>query len=185
MNKQMLVPSGISALRLAALPLFLYFFFNGNKTLATLVFASAALTDLIDGYIARKLGAESKFGAYFDAAADFIFVAGIFAAFTISNYYPSWIIMLIAVSFTQFLFSSIYIKKLYDPLGKYIGSVLYIAITLTLLSPSTLTFAFVKIGSFLFATASIVTRTVSFYSTFRKNHFSQKLKIEQSKPSAA
>jgi phosphatidylglycerophosphate synthase len=181
----MLVPSSISALRLVALPLFLYFFFSGNTTLATLVFASAAVTDLIDGYIARKLGVKSKFGAYFDAAADFIFIAGIFAAFTIRNYYPSWMIVLIAVSFTQFLFSSFYTKRLYDPLGKYVGSVLYIAIALTLLSPSTLTFTFVQVGSFLFATASIVTRTASFYSTFRKNHFSQKLKIEQSKPIAA
>ncbi|MGE5188183.1 MAG: CDP-alcohol phosphatidyltransferase family protein, partial [Betaproteobacteria bacterium] len=56
MNKQMLVPSGISTLRLAALPLFIYFFFNGNITVATLVFAVAVMTDLFDGYLARKLG---------------------------------------------------------------------------------------------------------------------------------
>src|SRR4030065_868926 len=114
MNKQMLVPSGISALRLAALPLFLYFFFNGNTALAMVVFAMAAVTDLFDGYIARKLGAASKFGAYFDAAVDFIFVSGIFASFTINSSYPAWLLVLIAASFTQFLVSSLYTKKLYD-----------------------------------------------------------------------
>ena len=107
MNKQMLVPSGISAIRLAALPLFIYFFFNGNTAVATLVFAVAMVTDLFDGYLARKLGVASKFGAYFDAAVDFTFVSGIFAAFTINSYYPAWMLVLIAVSFAQFLFSSL------------------------------------------------------------------------------
>jgi phosphatidylglycerophosphate synthase len=165
MNKQKLVPSGISALRLAALPLFLYFFCYGNTTVSMLVFASAAVTDLFDGFIARKLGAESKFGAYFDAATDFIFVLGVFWAFTLSSCYPQWLLVLIAASFTQFLVSSFYTKKLYDPLGKYIGSVLYIAIALTLLSPATLTFTFVQIGFSLFAITSFATRTISFAPT--------------------
>jgi phosphatidylglycerophosphate synthase len=102
MNKQMLIPSGISALRLAALPLFLYFFFNGNTALAMVVFSMAAVTDLFDGYIARKLVAASKFGAYFDAATDFIFVLGIFWAFTLSSYYHQWLLVLIALRLRSF-----------------------------------------------------------------------------------
>jgi len=174
MNKQMLVPSGISAIRLTALPLFIYFFFNSNTAVATLVFGVAAVTDLFDGYFARNLGATSKFGAYFDAAIDFIFVSGIFAAFAINSYYPVWMLVLIAISFAQFLFSSLYTKKLYDPIGKYIGSVLYIAIALTLLSPATLTFIFVQIGFSLYAITFFVTRTASFTSTYRKTHFLKK-----------
>ena len=177
----MLVPSGISTLRLAALPLFIYFFFNGNTAVATLVFAIAVVTDLFDGYLARKLGGASKFGAYFDAAVDFIFVSGIFVAFTINSYYPTWMLVLIAVSFAQFLFSSLYTKKLYDPLGKYIGSALYIAIALTLLSPTTLIFNFVQIGFSLFAITSFVTRTASFTATYRKTYLTQKIDLKHAK----
>jgi phosphatidylglycerophosphate synthase len=184
MNKQMLIPSGISALRLAALPLFLYFFFNGNTALAMVVFSMAAVTDLFDGYIARKLVAASKFGAYFDAATDFIFVLGVFWAFTLSSYYQQWLLVLIAVSFAQFLVSSLYTKKLYDPLGKYIGSVLYIAIALTLLSPATLTFTFVQIGFSLFVITSFVTRTISF-ATYRKTYLTQKISLKHPKTHTA
>jgi phosphatidylglycerophosphate synthase len=166
MNKQMLFPSGISALRLAALPVFIYFFFNGSIAVATLIFAVAVVTDLFDGYLARKLGVASKFGAYFDAAVDFIFVSGIFAAFTINSYYSAWMLGLILVSFAQFLLSSLYTRKLYDPLGKYIGSALYMAIILTLLSPTTLTFNFVQIGFSLYVLTSFVTRTASFGTTY-------------------
>ncbi|HSQ49167.1 MAG TPA: CDP-alcohol phosphatidyltransferase family protein [Candidatus Deferrimicrobiaceae bacterium] len=154
---------------MAALPLFIYFFSYGNIAVAMLFFTVAAVTDLFDGYFARKLGAASKFGAYFDAAVDFILVSGIFASFTINSYYPAWVLVLIAASFTQFLVSSLYTKKLYDPLGKYIGSILYIAIALTLLSPATLTFTFVQIGFSLFAITSFATRTISF-ATYRKTH---------------
>jgi phosphatidylglycerophosphate synthase len=178
MKKQMLIPSGISALRLTALPLFLYFFFNGNTAMAMVVFASAAMTDLFDGFFARKLGAVSKFGAYFDAATDFILVLGIFAAFTISSYYPQWMLLLIAFSFAQFLTSSLYTKKLHDPLGKYIGSVLYIAIALSLLFPSTFIFNFVQIGFSLFAITSFVTRTASFTTTYRKTILNQKIDLK-------
>jgi phosphatidylglycerophosphate synthase len=182
MNKQALVPSGISALRLAALPLFLYFFFNSASALCLLVFASAIITDLADGYVARKLKVASKFGAYFDAVTDFVLVIGIFALFIFSSYYPPWMLLLIAASFAQFLATSLYSKKLYDPLGKYIGSVLYIAIGLTLLSPTPIIFTIVKVGFPIFALASFVTRTASFTAMYRKIHLNQKINIKQPKP---
>jgi hypothetical protein len=86
-------------------------------------------------------------------------------------------------SFAQFL-SSLYTKKLYDPLGKYIGSVLYIAIALTLLSPATLTFTSVQIGFSLFVITSFVTRTISF-ATYRKTHLTQKISLKHPKTHTA
>jgi phosphatidylglycerophosphate synthase len=185
MKKQMLVPFSISALRLVALPFFLYFFFNGDTAVATFVFAIAAVTDLFDGYFARKLGAASRFGAYYDAVTDFIFVSGIFTAFIINSYYPTWMLLFIAVSFAHFLLTSLYTKKLYDPLGRYIGSTLYIAIALTLLSPTTLTFNFVQIGFSLFAIISFIARTASFTATYRKIRVAQKIDLNHPKSHTA
>jgi phosphatidylglycerophosphate synthase len=184
MNKNVLVPSGISALRLVALPLFLCFFANGATAGCIVVFGLAQLTDLLDGYFARKLGVASKFGAYFDAATDFVLVTGIFIAFTLSNYYPAWILLLIAASFTQFIITSRFHKKLYDPLGKYIGSVLYIAIGLTLLAPTTPVFVLVEVGFSGFAITSFVTRTVSLTTDHRKNLLIQR-GLQQAKPHTA
>lgn len=167
MNKSALVPSGISSLRIVALPIFLYYYSVGNPLFCIVVFSLAQVTDLIDGYVARKLGVASKTGAYFDAVTDFVFIIGIFAAFTMSGYYPVWIIVLIGASFAQFIISSRYSKNLYDPLGKYIGSVLYIAIGLTLLSPTPAIFTLVEVGFPAFALTSFVTRTASYTNHYR------------------
>jgi phosphatidylglycerophosphate synthase len=177
MNRKAIVPSGISALRLASLPIFLYYFTVGNPLACILVFGLSQITDLIDGYVARKLHVASKAGAYFDAVIDFIFIIGIFTAFTLSGYYSTWILVLIGALFAQFIISSIYTKRLYDPLGKYIGSVLYIAIGLTLLSPTPIIFTLVEMGFPLFALTSFVTRTVSLAANYR-----QTLLLRRSKP---
>jgi Phosphatidylglycerophosphate synthase len=176
MNAKALVPSGISALRLVALPIFLYYFAAGNILACILVFGLAQVTDLIDGYAARKLQVASKAGAYFDVVTDFVFIAGIFTAFTLSGYYPLWIMALIVGSFAQFIISSIYTKKLYDPLGKYIGSVLYIAIGLTLLSPTPAIFTVVEVGFPVFALTSFVSRTASYAVNYRRSMLLQKTK---------
>jgi phosphatidylglycerophosphate synthase len=169
MNKQALIPSGISTLRLAALPIFLYFSSTGATALCLLVVALAAGTDLLDGYVARKLKVASKIGAYFDAATDFTLITGIFATFTLSNYYSAWMLLFIAASFTQFILSSFYTKKLYDPLGKYLGSALYLAIAVTLAFPLQAVLVAVEVGFIAFASTSFVTRTISFANIHKKN----------------
>jgi phosphatidylglycerophosphate synthase len=176
MNIKTIVPSAISSLRLVALPIFLYCFSAGNILACILVFGLTQVTDLFDGYAARKLHMASKAGAYFDVVTDFVFIAGIFAAFTLAGYYPTWIMALIAASFGQFIISSVYTKKLYDPLGKYIGSVLYIAIGLTLLSPTPVVFTIVEVGFPLFALTSFVSRTASYAVNYRRSMLLHKTK---------
>jgi phosphatidylglycerophosphate synthase len=169
MNKQALIPSGISMLRLAALPIFLYFLSINATALCLLIFALAAVTDLLDGYIARKLKVASKTGAYFDVATDFALITAIFAAFTLNGYYSFWMLAFIGASFAQFVLSSLYTKKLYDPLGKYLGSALYLAIAVTLVFPVSAVFAVVEVGFIVFASTSFVTRTLSFATIHKKN----------------
>jgi len=180
-----LIPSGISSLRIAALPLFLYFNSIGATSLCLLVFALAAGTDLVDGFIARKLNVTSKTGAYFDAVTDFILVMGIFTAFTLNGYYPAWLLFLIAASFVQFVLTGYFGKRLYDPLGKYIGSVLYIGITLTLLGPTALVFCIVQLGVLTFTLTSFVTRTLGLAGITKKTLISIQPKIRQTNPNPA
>lgn len=49
--------------------------FGWSNELATLIFALAAVTDWFDGYLARKLGETSRFGAFLDPVADKLIVA--------------------------------------------------------------------------------------------------------------
>ena len=161
MQKLSLIPTIISSLRIAVLPLFFYLFNTENITSCLILFASSVATDLFDGYLARKLKVTSRFGAYYDAATDFALVIGIFTFFATKGYYPTWLLLLITASFIQFLATSLYAKKLYDPIGRYIGSALYIGIVLTLVFPTQATFSFVEFAFVGFFLISLVSRIVS------------------------
>jgi CDP-diacylglycerol--glycerol-3-phosphate 3-phosphatidyltransferase len=161
MQKLTLIPTFISSLRIAALPLFLYAYNMGNVPACLVFLAFCAATDFFDGYLARKLKATSWFGAYYDATTDFILIIGIFTIFYAVGFYPIWLLLLIAAAFIQFLATSYLAKKLYDPVGRYIGSALYIGIVLTLLWPTQAFFNFVQYAFVGFLLVSIASRTIS------------------------
>jgi phosphatidylglycerophosphate synthase len=161
MQKQTLIPTFTSSLRIAALPLFLFLFNIGNITLCLILLAFCAATDFFDGYFARKIGATSKFGAYYDATTDFILIIGIFAIFHAVGFYPIWLLLLITASFIQFLATSYFSKKMYDPVGRYLGSALYVGVVLTLLWPTPSIFIFVQYAFAVFFLVSIASRTIS------------------------
>lgn len=155
------IPTIISSLRIAVLPLFIYLYNSANIAPCLILLAFSAITDFFDGYLARKLAATSSFGAYYDAITDFIFVIGIFTFFTADGFYPIWLPLLIAASFIQFITTSLFAKKLYDPIGKYIGSALYIGIVLTLVFPTQATYSFVQYAFVGFFLVSIGSRIIS------------------------
>jgi cardiolipin synthase len=67
------VPNILTALRLAAIPVFVWLLIesdHGRSIAASLVFAVAAVTDWFDGYLARRLAAQSRFGRLVDPLAD-------------------------------------------------------------------------------------------------------------------
>lgn len=71
------LPNLLTALRILLIPVFVFFFYvpvPHANLLATLVFGLAALTDWFDGYLARRLGATSAFGAFLDPVADKLMV---------------------------------------------------------------------------------------------------------------
>ncbi len=161
MNKHLAIPTFISSLRIAALPLFIYLYNIGNVTSCLILLAFCAATDFLDGYLARKLKVTSRFGAYYDSTTDFTLMMGVFAVFYVEGYYPVWLLLLVTVSFAQFLATSFYGKKLYDPVGRYLGSALYIGIALTLVWPTEAIFIFVQFAFVGFFLVSIVSRIIS------------------------
>ena len=77
------LPNALTWLRIALIPLFVVVFYLPEGWLpkhsinftATLIFAVAAITDWLDGYLARKLNQMSAFGAFLDPVADKLMVA--------------------------------------------------------------------------------------------------------------
>lgn len=71
------LPTVLTLMRLLLIPVFVGLFYwptPRSNLLAAIVFIIAALTDLLDGYLARKLHKTTKFGAFLDPVADKIMV---------------------------------------------------------------------------------------------------------------
>lgn len=74
-----LIPCAISVLRaLAVIPIL--FLFSSHLTAACIIFVTAAASDFLDGFLARKLRAESTLGEIIDPIADKILYLGSLAA---------------------------------------------------------------------------------------------------------
>ncbi len=67
----------LTLIRIAAIPVVVICFYNSMdfaRPIAGIVFGLAAVTDVLDGYAARKLGQTSKFGEFLDPVADKLMV---------------------------------------------------------------------------------------------------------------
>lgn len=72
------LPTLLTLLRIALIPVFVGVFFlpfRGTNLLCAALFGLAALTDWLDGYLARRLDQISAFGAFLDPVADKLMVA--------------------------------------------------------------------------------------------------------------
>ena len=76
------IPNNLTLLRIALIPCLILVFYLSDNTLsayqknltATLIFLFAAITDWLDGYLARRLNQTSDFGAFIDPVADKLIV---------------------------------------------------------------------------------------------------------------
>ncbi|MCH8491860.1 MAG: CDP-diacylglycerol--glycerol-3-phosphate 3-phosphatidyltransferase [Idiomarina sp.] len=72
------IPNLLTSFRILLIPVFLAVFYlpiENAHFFAAIIFVVAAITDGLDGYIARKLEQQTKFGAFLDPVADKIMVA--------------------------------------------------------------------------------------------------------------
>jgi CDP-diacylglycerol--glycerol-3-phosphate 3-phosphatidyltransferase len=72
------LPTWLTLFRVALLPVMVVVFylpFRGHNITAAIVFLLAAVTDWLDGYLARRLNLTSAFGAFLDPVADKLMVA--------------------------------------------------------------------------------------------------------------
>lgn len=68
-----------------------------STTACFLVYLVAALSDWLDGYLARRCGVVSAFGKFMDALADKIFMIGLFVAILVFGILPRWALFLVLV----------------------------------------------------------------------------------------
>ena len=89
------LPNKLTILRILLIPFFLIALLSGifeypvNQYVALVVFAVAALTDALDGYIARKRGLITTFGKFIDPVADKMLITAAVVAMVQLSLLPS------------------------------------------------------------------------------------------------
>jgi cardiolipin synthase (CMP-forming) len=89
------VPNLLSALRLLAAPVAAWAILANHDTLALAMFAFAGLSDLADGFVARRWGFASRFGAWLDPIADKLLMLLCFVALLRVGVAPFWLVVLV------------------------------------------------------------------------------------------
>ena len=69
------VPNGVSLVRLALIPVFVWLLVIGEYGWAGILLAVIGATDWIDGYLARRLNQVTEIGKFLDPLADRLAVA--------------------------------------------------------------------------------------------------------------
>lgn len=89
----------LTILRIFLVPVFLIFIavkgIPYGRSIATAVFIIAALTDQLDGYIARSRNQITKFGKFMDPLADKLLVSAALISFVELKMIHSWVAMVI------------------------------------------------------------------------------------------
>ena len=97
-------PNKLTLLRIILAPFFMFFFLTDNfymRLIGLSLFVIAALTDLADGYYARKYGIITGFGKFMDPLADKILVSSALVSFIALNYVsPLPVILIIGREFS-------------------------------------------------------------------------------------
>lgn len=89
------LPNLLTALRLAAAPMFAILLVNGADRAALGVFAFAGLSDAADGFLAKRFGLATHFGRLLDPAADKLLMLASFLALTALKIAPLWLTFLV------------------------------------------------------------------------------------------
>lgn len=81
----------LTVLRILLIPVFVTLLVYRRAGLALAVFCLASLTDLLDGYIARRRGSQSRLGAFLDPTADKLMLTASYVTLTYLRALPFWI----------------------------------------------------------------------------------------------
>ena len=111
------IPNLLTLFRLLLVPLFIVVFHSEQNMhlFATLIFVLASVTDVIDGYIARKYNMITRWGQLMDPLADKCMqLAGIISLF-IADLVPGWFIFLLVIKELMMILGSVFLysKKTY------------------------------------------------------------------------
>jgi CDP-diacylglycerol--glycerol-3-phosphate 3-phosphatidyltransferase len=91
-------PNKLTLFRIVAIPAIVILMLFTNRictAFAALLFSAAAITDYLDGYLARTRGLETNFGKILDPLADKLLISATLIMLTSHKWIPAWMVCII------------------------------------------------------------------------------------------
>lgn len=157
------VPNILTILRFLFIPVILYYIFMGDYLSAFIFFTISGITDILDGFIARKFNLISNFGKLMDPLADKLTQISVLASLVIVKIIPIWILVIvilkefIMVIGASFLYGKdvVVYSKWY---GKLATVLFYLAIVISLITRQfELTGFWINLDMVLYCVAIVMT----------------------------
>ena len=89
------LPNKLTIGRVCAIPAFIVAVMMDQRVIATILFIAAALTDFLDGHIARKYNLVTNFGKLMDPLADKLLTMSAFLCLVELGQIPAWMVIVI------------------------------------------------------------------------------------------
>jgi CDP-diacylglycerol---glycerol-3-phosphate 3-phosphatidyltransferase len=107
-NSVVRLPNGLTALRIIVIPAIVYYLlsdWNYAFLVSALLFMIGAVSDTLDGLVARRQGLVSKFGIFLDLSADKLLISAVLVALVEIHALPAW--LTIAIICREFLITGL------------------------------------------------------------------------------
>jgi cardiolipin synthase (CMP-forming) len=179
------IPNLLTLLRLLLIPCFIVASFRGAYAVAFTLFVTAAVTDILDGAIARRLNQRSKLGAVLDPAADKILMVSGFLFYTLNSQVttriPGWLLFtvfirdFVIVLFAYLLYTRVRVKRFPPSVAGKACTVLQAVTLAATIAANAFPVPFTAIALVFFKVALVIT----LYSGFDYLRRGEKLLDEQ------
>lgn len=131
------IPNALTIVRFIIIPFIVYFIITGQYIAGFVMLTISGLTDVLDGFIARKFNFITNFGKLIDPLADKATQVSVLASLTFKGIVPLWILLIVFIK--EFIMVSgasfLYGKKLVVSsrwYGKLATVLFYVAIVASL-----------------------------------------------------
>ncbi len=133
-----MIPNILTTFRFALVPIFAYLMLTKESmALAAIVFVISGITDIVDGYIARRYNMISNFGMIYDPFVDKLMQITAVVCLVINEIIPIWLLVFVLVKEIAMITVGgiLYVKKIVVRSNKYgkLSTVIFYAGVLTLI----------------------------------------------------
>ena len=89
------IPNALTIVRFILIPFIVYYILTGQYIAGFVILTISGLTDILDGFIARKFNFITNFGKLIDPLADKTTQIAVLASLTFKGIIPLWILLIV------------------------------------------------------------------------------------------